>query len=327
MKGQVLRQSARDLLLFCFFLRGTCRIAACGGPALVFTGLGDSRSHRKGERRRAVPGGRPSLRAGGRGPRVAVAAPPPPKHRPVPRLPAPGAAPCLSHTRAPAPGLEPGSGSPDPAGTRHRLLGTSPNFGRNFGRKRAVRPLPSRHLQLPARRPGPPRAPRGPPGSPRGPPGRGRPLARPPAQSGPGEPHLGRRSKAALPPSPCPSSPPYPPRPETAPRVSGTPAAWGAARGARAERSRESAPPVPAGRSGRVAAAEAPGLALRPSSARAAPPGSGPGRAPARRGERCRAAGRVRPSGWGMPSTLPSVMVPGAQDRALSRCPIRRGSA
>lgn len=84
-----------------------------------------------------------------------------------------------SHTRAPAPGLEPGSGSPDPAGTRHRLSGTSPNFGRNFGQKRAVRPLPSRHLQLPARRPGPPRAPRGPPGSPRGPPGRGRPPARP----------------------------------------------------------------------------------------------------------------------------------------------------
>ena len=162
-------------------------------------GLGGVAISRKREMSKAVPrrrrsfGGREAM---GPEPRIIARPHPIPQHTPVPRLPAPGRAtrPTPGHLpraqrRAPAPG---------PAGTGIAF----PQLPGKFWPVRTVPPPPpSPHLRLQARAPRPPRTPGGPPLLTPAP---ARP--RPPAQSGPKDPHLGRRSKA--PSSPSPSSPP-----------------------------------------------------------------------------------------------------------------------
>lgn len=181
------------------------------------------------------------------------------------------------HTQAPAPGLEPDSAflaCVVPPGPGTASL-SEPAPVSEETRVRAVPPPPPQHLRLPARLTQPrPLAPlEARPAS---------PGTRPaPAQSRPWEPHLGQRSKAALP-----SRPRLAHRPPSDLRrlrgASGTGAASRAAPGARAERSRETAPPGRAGRSG-LAAAAAVGLARRPGTAWVAPPGLTPRPARTRR--------------------------------------------
>lgn len=232
-----------------------------------------------------------------------------PQHTPMPRLPVPGRA---TH---PTPGHLPRAQGRAPAPSP---AGTGIAFPQLPGKLWPVRtvpppPPPSPHLRQQARAPRPPRTPRGPPPLTPAP---ARP--RPPAQSGPEDPHLGRRSKA--PSSPSPSSPPYPCDQRRLPGVSGTLATSGAAPGARAEESRETAPPGLAGRS-RLAAAAA-GLALRPGPARAAPPGPGSGLAPLGRVERCRGSS----VGPGSPLHFAVSYVPsrGVQPRIPNKASFRR---
>lgn len=158
----------------------------------------------KGKTRKSVPGRRRSLCVReAEGPESRMTAPLTPKHthsRVQASSAGRGNAP---HTQTPAPGLEPSRSASGRAGTRHHLSGAGPNFA-GTSAVPAGPPPPSRHLRLCAR-PQPAPQPRGRLGSAR--PGRAR--QRPPAQSGPEEPDLGRRPKAALSPS-SPSSPPHP---------------------------------------------------------------------------------------------------------------------
>ncbi|XP_078208604.1 uncharacterized protein LOC144579690 [Callithrix jacchus] len=172
---------------------------------------------------------------------------------------------CTRSASAPHPGTCPRPGAeqqrPRPARRpRHRL--SEPVPASEETPVRAVPPPTPQHLRLPARPTLAAPAPR---------PSRPAPL--PPARSRLWEPHLGRRSKAALPSGLRPAHRPHSELRRRL-RASGTEAASGTARGARAERSRETAPPGRAGRSGlAAAAAAAAGLAPRPGSACAVQPG------------------------------------------------------
>lgn len=216
------------------------------------------------QRERRSLGGREAV-----GPEPRTTAPPHPVPAAPSHAPASSAGPGTSpHPWAPASGPETCRGVSGPAGTRHRLFPTSTETLAAANRPantfpapaaRSARPRPALHPSRPA-----PLAP-GAPGHVR-PPSRGR----------------GTSPRAAVE-----SSLLFRPRaahrtPETrdgtgeCPGISAT---SGAARGASAEQSRETAPPGRSGRS-RLAAAAAAGLALRPSPARAAltQPGSGPPR-------------------------------------------------
>ena len=106
---------------------------------------------------------------------------------------------------------------------------------------------------------------------------------------------------------PVPVQPTVPLRPATAPgsvRDSGHHGSRESHGRARAEQSRETAPP---GRTGRSRLAAAADLALRPGPTRAAPSGSGSGLAPPGRGEQC-CGGEVQLRGLGAPSTSPSLL-------------------